>query len=49
MRLIEMVPLAVENLLNSPLHLAELRVGAARAGQPQAALKVARSVLEDIG
>jgi processive 1,2-diacylglycerol beta-glucosyltransferase len=48
LRLIKMVPLAVENLLNSPSRLAELSTGAALAGRPQAAIHVATMVLEDI-
>jgi hypothetical protein len=42
-----MVPVAVDHLLQCPSSLAELRAGAARAGQPHAALKVAEAVLVD--
>ena len=45
LRLAEMVPVAVDNLLKCRSRLAELRAGAARAGQPQAALTVADAVL----
>jgi processive 1,2-diacylglycerol beta-glucosyltransferase len=47
LRLLDMVPVAVDHLLQCPSRLAELRAGAARAGQPQAALKVAEAVLAD--
>jgi processive 1,2-diacylglycerol beta-glucosyltransferase len=47
LRLAEMVPVAVDNLLTCRSRLAELRAGAARAGQPQAALTVADAVLGD--
>lgn len=45
LRRLDMVPLAVETLLASPSRLAELRAGAARAGRPDAALRVAEAVL----
>jgi processive 1,2-diacylglycerol beta-glucosyltransferase len=47
LRLAEMVPVAMDNLLRHRARLAELRAGAARAGQPLAALKVAEAVLGD--
>jgi processive 1,2-diacylglycerol beta-glucosyltransferase len=47
LRLLDMVPVAVDHLLHCPSRLAELRAGAARAGQPRAALKVAEAVLAD--
>jgi processive 1,2-diacylglycerol beta-glucosyltransferase len=47
LRLLDMVPVAVDHLLHCPSRLAELRAGAARAGQPHAALKVAEAVLAD--
>jgi processive 1,2-diacylglycerol beta-glucosyltransferase len=47
LRLLDMGPMAVDHLLRCPARLAELRAGAARAGQPHAALKVAEVVLTD--
>ncbi len=44
-RLTEMVPVVVENLLNTPAYLEALRAGAGRAGQPHAALDVADAIL----
>jgi processive 1,2-diacylglycerol beta-glucosyltransferase len=48
-RLTEMVPVVVENLLNTPAYLEALRAGAGRAGQPQAALDVADAILARVG
>jgi processive 1,2-diacylglycerol beta-glucosyltransferase len=45
LRLAEMVPVTVDYLLKQPSRLAELRAGAARAGQPLAALKIAKAIL----
>ena len=47
LRLLDMVPVAVDQLLQCPARLTELRAGAARAGQPHAALQVADAVLAD--
>lgn len=48
-RLTEMVPVVVENLLNTPAYLEALRAGAGRAGQPHAALDVADAILARVG
>jgi processive 1,2-diacylglycerol beta-glucosyltransferase len=48
-RLPEMVPLAVHYLLTSPERLEALRLGASRAGRPQAAMAVADAILKVVG
>jgi processive 1,2-diacylglycerol beta-glucosyltransferase len=48
-RLTEMVPVVVQNLLNTPAYLEALRAGAGRAGQPRAALDVADAILARVG
>jgi UDP-N-acetylglucosamine:LPS N-acetylglucosamine transferase len=48
-RLAEMVPMAVHNLLATPERLEALRQGAERAGRPQAATAVADAVLRVVG
>lgn len=45
LRHLDMLPLAVQTLLSSPARLDALRAAAARAGRPDAALKVAEAVL----
>jgi processive 1,2-diacylglycerol beta-glucosyltransferase len=47
-RLAEMVPPVVENLLHAPARLALLRAGAKQAGRPEAAFTVAEAVLHKI-
>jgi processive 1,2-diacylglycerol beta-glucosyltransferase len=48
-RLTEMVPVVVQNLLDTPSYLEALRAGAGRAGQPRAALDVADAILARVG
>jgi processive 1,2-diacylglycerol beta-glucosyltransferase len=48
-RLPEMVPIAVHNLLASPERLEALRLGASQAGRPQAAMTVAEAILKIVG
>jgi processive 1,2-diacylglycerol beta-glucosyltransferase len=48
MRLPEMVPVVVENLLAWPERLAVLQAGAEQAGRPHAAFSIVDSVLQDL-
>jgi processive 1,2-diacylglycerol beta-glucosyltransferase len=48
LRIAEMVPEAIHNLLTHPDRLAMLKFGAQRAGQPRAALDIAEHVLRDL-
>ncbi len=49
LRLGQMVPLVVENLLKHPAHRQILEEGAARAGRPRAALTIVDDILERLG
>jgi processive 1,2-diacylglycerol beta-glucosyltransferase len=48
LRMVELVPLAVERLLASPERLALLRRGAQAIGRPRAALEIAEAILRDL-
>lgn len=48
-RLTEMVPVVVQNLLTMPAYLGTLRAGSGCAGLPHAALDIADAVLEQVG